>query len=329
MTTQASWSANINPSHLPPGHRLNKVRIQLIAAPSMTDKPVMFYSYLNGVLIKAVRMVDTGRSDEIVLSLPKHLLSRVNNLHFVARRDLSDSNNNCTGEPMQFPIQMKPDSTVETVIDDTVPENFAQLPGYLSAGYDAYLPKKYLQQPEKVLGYLSTLMTDMDLPTQVGMVHFYTPDEAITPKAPFIMFDKANIVFSKQGVRFDKGRIDVMNHNGEVLLAVDTLPRVSIAQVVRAGNIHGLWVLPPDPAQLTPIKDMHLSKDDIAFADHNGILLTLDSSQPGLSRVDYPDSAGWFELFGEYRFWYFAVGWLLLTSLIVYLYRLSRSHRKN
>lgn len=329
MTTQASWSATVNPSYLPPGHRLDKVRIQLIAAPSMTDKPVMFYSYLNGVLIKASRLENTGRSDEIVLSLPQHLLSRVNNLYFVARRPIEGNSNNCKGEPMQFPIQITPTSSVETVVDDTVPDNFSRLPSYLSAGYETYLPKKYLQQPEKVLGYLSTLTTDMDLPSQVGTVNFYTPDEKITPKAAFILFGKANIEFSKQSVKFDQGRINIMNQANEVLLAVDDLPKVSIAQVVKSGSVYGMWVLPPDPAQLTQVKDMHLSKDDVAFSDHNGVLMTLDSSQPGLSRVEYPDSAGWFELFGEYRFWYFAIGWILLTSLIVYLYRLSKSHRKN
>lgn len=329
MSSQASWSVNINPSQLPPGHRPDKVRLQLITAPSMSDKPVMFYSYLNGVLLKAVRMVDTGRNDEIVLSLPSHLLSRVNNLHFVAQRDLSNSLSNCAGEPMQFPIQLKPDSSLETVLNDTVPTNFAALPGYLSAGYDTYLPRQYLSQPEKVLDYMATLVADMDLPTQVGTLRFYSADEAITPQAPFILLGKANVSFSKQGVRFDKGRIDVVNQNDEVLLAIDALPKVSIAQLVRLAGNYGLWVLPPDPSQLGRVKDMHMSKDDVAFADHNGILMTLDSTQPGLSRVDYPDTASWFELFGEYRFWYFAVGWLLLTSLIVYLYRLSRSHRKN
>ena len=329
MSSQASWSVNINPSQLPPGHRPDKVRLQLITAPSMSDKPVMFYSYLNGVLLKAVRMVDTGRNDEIVLNLPTHLLSRVNNLRFVAQRDLSNTLNNCAGEPMQFPIQVKPDSTLVTVLNDTVPTDFAALPGYLSAGYDAYLPKQYLSQPENVLDYLATLTADMDLPTQVGTLRFYTADEAIAPQAPFILLGKANVSFSKQGVRFDKGRIDVVNQNDEILLAIDALPKVSIAQVVRLANIYGLWVLPPDPSQLGRVKDMHMSKDNVAFADRNGVLMTLDSTQPGLSRVDYPDTASWFELFGEYRFWYFAVGWLLLTSLIVYLYRLSRSHRKN
>jgi len=329
MSEQASWSTTINPSQLPPGHRLDKVRLELITAPSTTNKPVMFYVYLNGVLLKAVRLKDSGESQELILSFPRQELQRSNNLHFVAQRDLSDIDINCTSEPMRFPVQIKPQSTVETVLDASAPEQFAQLPAYLSRGYDTYLPQSYLQQADTVLPYLASMLSDMDLPLMVERLHFYKAEDKLSPHAPFILLGKADVSFDHQAVRYGKGRIDILNQQGNVLLAIDALPKISIAQIVRKGNAHGLWLLPPQGGLLVPVKDMHLSNDDVAFADANGILLTLDSSQPGLARVKYPDSASWFELFGEYRFWYFAIGWLLLTSLIIYLYRLSRSHRKN
>ncbi len=329
MTAQASWSTTIKPSQLPPGHRLDKVRVQLITAPSSTSKPVMFYVYLNGVLLKAVRLKDSGESQEILLSLPKQEMQRSNNLHFVAQRDLSSDALSCTSEPMKSPIQVMPQSTVETVLDASSPEKFSQLPAYLSSGYDTYLPQAYLQQAETILPYLASMMVDMDLPLMAERLHFYKPEDKVNPAAPFILLGKTEVSFDHQAVKFSKGRIDIVNHQGNVLLAIDALPKISIAQIVRKGNAHGLWMLPPDGGSLAPIKEMYLSDDDVVFAEANGILLTLDSSQPGLARVQYPQSASWFELFGEYRFWYFAIGWLLLTSLIVYLYRLSRSHRKN
>jgi hypothetical protein len=328
MSQKASWSTTIKPSHLPPGHRLDKLRIQLISAPSSNNKPVMFYTYLNGVLAKAVRLADSGNTQEIVLKLPRAQMERTNNLHFVAQRDLSGQDKNCTGEPSSFPIQIRPDSVVQTVVDDATPERFADMPVYLSMGYDTFLPQAYLQKADKLLPYLASIMADMDLPLQSGRLRFYQAQEKISPTAPFILLGQAQTAFDQQGVRFDKGRIDVVNQQGDALLAIDALPKISIAQVVRQAGVYGLWLMPPESGQLSPIDGMHLSKDDVAFADQQGVLLTLDSSQPGLSRIEYPDSTGWFELFGEYRFWYFALGWLLLTSLIVYLYRLSKAHRK-
>ncbi|NOY66636.1 MAG: cellulose biosynthesis cyclic di-GMP-binding regulatory protein BcsB [Gammaproteobacteria bacterium] len=329
MARKASWDTTINPSQLPPGHRLNKVRVRLIAAPSTTDKPVMFYSYLNGVLIKAVRLEDTGETQDIILSLPQGQMERTNNLNFVAQRDISALDMGCTGEPMRFPIQIKPDSEIETILDDTVPERFANLPAYFAKGFDVYLPDSYLQQPERSLSFLASFMNDMDLPLRSDRLRFYQPKDKIEPGKPFILLGRAQTAFDKQSVYLDKGRIDVINQQGNVLLAVDALPKVSIAQIVRSNDAYGLWLIPPESGKLARISDMHLSQDDVAFADKNGVLLTLDSSQPGLSRVAYPDNVGWFELFGEYRFWYFAIAWLLLTSLIIYLYRLSKSHRKN
>ncbi len=328
MARQASWSTTIKPSQLPPGHRLDTVRLQLISAPSINDRPLMFYSYLNGVLINAVRLVDSGETQEIVLKLPQEQMERANNLHFVAQRDLSDLDKNCDGEPARFPIQIKPDSIVQTSIDDTAPERFAELPAYLSRGYDTYLPQGYLQQAEKLLPYVASMMADMDLPLQTDRLRFYKAEEKIEPEKPFVLLGPAQTAFDRQGVYFDKGRMDVVNQRGDVLLAVDSLPEISIAQIVARDGVYGLWLMPPESGQLSSIDGLHLSKDDVAFADQRGVLLTLDSDQPGLSRIEYPDSNGWFDLFGEYRFWYFALGWLLLTSLIVYMYRLSRSHRK-
>jgi hypothetical protein len=329
MSDQASWSSTINPSQLPPGHRLHKVRIQLITAPSASNKPMMFYVYLNSVLIKAVRLKNTGESQEIVLSLPKREMQRSNNLQFVAQRDLSDLDLSCSSETMQYPIQIKPQSTIETILDTATPEQFANLPLYLSRGYDTFLPQAYLKQAEKVLPYLSSMLIDMDLPLMAERMKFYKPEEMVSPVAPFVLLGKTDTTFDKQSVMFGKGRIDILDQHGNVLLAVDALPKISIAQIVRSGDVYGLWLMPPDKGPLAPIKEMSLSKDDVAFADENGVLLTLDSTQIGLARVDYPQKTSWFELFGEYRFWYFAIGWLLLTSLIIYLYRLSRSHRKN
>jgi len=330
MADSAAWSINIKPSQLPPGHRLNKIRLQLITAPSTTNNPVMFYVYLNGVLLKAVRMANSGENEEIMLALPKEEMERNNNLHFVAKRDLSEDETQCTNKPSQFPIQIKPHSTIETIVDaESSPEQFSQLPAYLSKGYDTYLPQAYMQKAETVIPYLASMMIDMDLPLMAERLRFYNPDDEIKSLVPFIFVGKTATSFDKQAVRFDKGRINIVSKQGNVLLSIDELPKISVAQIVRSGNMHGLWLLPPEGGALAPIKEMYLSKDDVAFADENGILMTLDSTQPGLARMEYPESTGWFELFGEYRFWYFAIGWLLLTSLIVYLYRLSRSHRKN
>jgi len=69
------------------------------------------------------------------------------------------------------------------------------------------------------------------------------------------------------------------------------------------------------------------SEDDVAFIDASGVIKTMDSSEPSLAQVYYPDVEDWFDVLGKYRFWLMVLLWFLLTMVVVYLYRMSRANK--
>ncbi|PJA31883.1 MAG: hypothetical protein CO187_06975, partial [Zetaproteobacteria bacterium CG_4_9_14_3_um_filter_53_7] len=61
--------------------------------------------------------------------------------------------------------------------------------------------------------------------------------------------------------------------------------------------------------------------------DSMGVIKTLNSREPSLAQVYYPDVEDWFDVLGKYRFWLMVLLWFLLTMVVVYLYRMSRANK--
>ncbi len=150
----------------------------------------------------------------------------------------------------------------------------------------------------------------------------------MSPGGPFILLGDAELAVAEAGVRFDRGRIQVLNRKGETQLDVDRLPYLTISQLVRAGNSHGLWILTREGAPEPVQRPLLLENNAVAFSDDRGVLLTLNPEHWEVSHIDYPDYQRWFDHLGRYRFWLLALGWLLLTLLLLHLYGKARQHRK-
>ena len=128
-------------------------------------------------------------------------------------------------------------------------------------------------------------------------------------------------------VVFDEGAIRVIDNQGNSLLDVAGLKGLAVAQIVAGHDgAHGLWVRTTDENPVPEMGQLHLSLDDVAFVDHSGVVMTINSKAPSLARVHYPEAGGWFASLAAYRFWFLALGWLMLTLVIIYIYRKSAKH---
>ena len=142
------------------------------------------------------------------------------------------------------------------------------------------------------------------------------------------MIGGENFKVDDAGVQFDRGRIQVKNSEGKTLLDIDQLPEVTVSQVVKANNNYGLWVLSKNGAPMPTNTSMLLENNTVAFSDSSGLLFAINPDQREINIINYPDHLGWFENLGRYRFWIWALAWLLLTLVVVHLYSMARQHKK-
>lgn len=325
MYRRIEWGIAVSSDQFPAGYFPDTMLLQVVSTPSDSETPVMLYVYLNDVLQEVVRLDNNGKKQTVAVRLNRADLKRHNRIRLLAQRKVIEGN--CEGDPERFPIQIHPDSSLQAVPDETLPASMADLSNYLRKGVDIYLPRDYLSRPLSVLGLLSRMGANLALPLEVKKIHYFTEDAEVAPVGPFILVGNAKSVFKNPPVRFDQGHIRVIDKRGQVLLEASELPGITVGQLVQTDRYYGLWLMPWSLTALPRLDAMYSSDGDVVFADSTGVLLTLHSDKPGLARIVYADAQNWFDVIGRYRFWFFALGWLLLTVLIVHLYRQARRHK--
>jgi len=158
-------------------------------------------------------------------------------------------------------------------------------------------------------------------------LHFVKEGETLNPEGPFVAFGNFNLSNLDAPVRMDQGKVQIMDKDGQTFFDVNILPKITIAQIVNAPSAHGLLIIPSELIQHNFNEKLRLIEGDVAFIDAHGVLLHIDSKQPTLAKIYYPDVKDWFAVLGAYRFWLLGLLWFLLSLAIVYLFRLSRRQR--
>lgn len=326
VSRQAEWNMVFSPERLPAGYMPERLEIDVTATPATTEHPAMFYVYLNNVLQKAVRLENDGQTHQISVSLPKEALTRHNAIRLVAQRE--DLQGDCHGDAIHYPMQVMPQSSLIIVRNKAAdPKQFVDLGPYFAEGFDIYLPKSYLQQPENVLNMLTRLSIDQSLAVDYKRITFFDQATTLKPTKPFLVLDRATLETAYAPVRFDKGRVQVVDGKGATLLDVDQLPGLAVAQIVKSGSVFGLWVAPGQAGAKLAQNNFQFERDDLSFVDAGGVVLSVDSHDPSGAKVYYPGYRGWMQVLSEYRFWLLVLAWVLLTVVVIYLFRRTRQHK--
>lgn len=314
----AEWNFIVGPEHLPQGFRPARLELGVVSTPNLSENKVLFYLYLNGTLQEVVRLANDREAQWVRLSLASDQLRRTNHIRLVAQRETRQGD--CLGDPSRFPVQILPASTVLVKRDARDPGNFSDLTTYLAQGFDTYLPESYLDRPVQTLPFLARLTTALQISADPARVRVFADGTMIAPEARFLLIGPAELTAKTIPVRFDRGRVQIADSEGRLLVDVDKLPGIAIAQIVRARQ-YGAWFRPGDPAALHPFTPLDLNDGDIAFADANGVFLSMNSRQTELARVRYPEYRDWLALLGKHRFWLFALAWIAITVAFLYGYR--------
>ncbi len=325
VRSNIKWNLILDPFRIPAGTRPNRLFLNIMAPPPSDKPPFELYVYLNDIMIHATRLVDGQNRQEISIPLPDNYQEPYNRIQIQLHN--IDPQGDCRADLAAFPVQILPDSSLIVERDQSLPKYFSELPVYFANNFDIYLPADYLEAPHNALPYVSALTSRLPVPFKTRIAKFSETGELISPERPFIAIGDLKLDSLETPVRFDQGEVQIVDRNKNPLFKVEELPDVTIAQLVSSKQQKGLWLRSTNKEGFPDIQKLFLNHDDVAFADHSGLLFTMNSQQPTLATTYYPEARDWLALLGKYRFWLFVIGWLALTLIVVYLFRRARQHR--
>jgi len=328
LTREVSWRTMISPFSLPMGTEPDFINLEIVAPVRWKDDPnYELYVFLNDVLVKSARLADTGMKQHFTINLPSEYQKQFNEIRVVVQHDIEEGD--CHGVMPSDYVQVTPDSALVVKKQSTgTPARFADLSRYFLSGFDTYMDTSYLAHPDQVLHLMARLAADFPLVIDQNRLHFVAPSEVINPEGPFVAVGHFAMDQSIEApVRFDKGHVKIQTPKGDSYFDVSNLTKVTVAEIVRAPSSFGLWIVPADNTELPVTNRLELAEDNVAFIDSQGVIKTMNSSEPSLAQVYYPDAEDWFDVLGKYKFWLMVALWFLLTMVVVYLYRMSRANK--
>ncbi len=320
------WNVDLSAPLVPANKQLQRLTLNIVAAPQTDESQQLLQIFLNGKLQEIRPLERDGKPHTLHFDLERSLQrAGTNSLRIAVQR--TDEQGDCRGDLTAFPVQLLPGSRVDLADVNIAPSNFNDLRAYFAKGVEIYLTPDSQKNLLRELQLSATIFSNLGLTVGENQVHFMKAGEPFEPKQPFVLIGRG-ITPEKAAVRFDRGQIRVSDSADQPLLALDQMPAIGLAQMVVQNGIQGLSVLAPQEGVLPAAARLHLDHDDVAFIGEQGIALTLDSREPSVSKVDYPNYGGWRDWFAQYRFWLIALGWMLIVAVLVSLYRKTRKHEK-
>lgn len=319
------WSLLLTPPAVPAGSWLDTLRLNIVAPPEAAAGKMLLYVYLNGALQEVRALEQDGRPHVQSFSLGKaSQRAGANHLRIVVQRVAGEGN--CSGDAAIFPVQFLSGSLLTLKDRDDDPIRFNDLRALYSDGLELWVTAASRARLEREIGLVTGLFANHDFPFRRDRLHFLGAGAKLAPNGPFILVGQTEQEPGDVGVHLNRGRVQILDAQKRTLLALDQLPKITVAQLVKQGDSHGLWLVPTHAGPLPPAEELFLDQDDVAFIDERGVVLTLDSRQHALAQARYPDYLDWLDLAERYRFWIIGLGWTFLVVFLLHLYRKSRKH---
>ncbi len=320
------WSIDLAAPLTPADKRLQRLVVNIVSAPQPKEGQQLLQVFLNGIL-QEVRPLDRdGKPHTLRFDLETSAQrTGINNLRIAVQR--TDVQGDCQGVLSAFPVQLLPGTRIDLIDAGIKPASFNDLRAHFANGVDIYLTPDSQENLLRELQMAASVFANLGLDVTEDRVHFLKAGEAFKPLHPFVLIGRG-VALEKAGVHLERGRIKVLDGNNQPLLDLDRLPGVGLAQLVSQSGELGLSLLTPAGGPLPASEKLHLDRDNVAFITEQGVALTLDSREPAISKIAYPDYSDWLDWFAQHRFWVIALGWMLIGATMVGLYRKIRAHGK-
>jgi hypothetical protein len=326
VSRNIEWGIDLAAPLIPADKRLQRLVVNVVSAPQPEEGQQLLQVFLNGILQEVRPLERDGKPHTLRFDLDtSSQRSGINHLRIAVQR--TDKQGDCHGEMSAFPVQLMPGTRIELSEADIEPASFNDLRTHFAQGMDIYLTPESRANLAQELQMAASVFSNLGLNVTEDRVHFLKPGEDFTPQHPFVLIGRG-VSPEKAGVHMDRGRFQVLDGNHLPLLDLDRLPGIGLAQLVSQDGKLGLSLLAPAGGVSPASGKLHLDRDNVAFISEQGVVLTLDSREPAISNVDYPDYDGWLDWFAQHRFWLIMLGWMLIGATMVGLYRKARAHSK-
>ena len=327
VSRNIEWGLDLSAPLVEADKRLKQLVLNVVAAPQPVHGQQLLQVFLNGMLQEVRPLERDGKPHTLHFDLGSSAQrTGINQLRIAVQR--TDEQGDCRDDLAAFPVQLLPGSRLELANSDTDLASFNDLRAHFAKGMNIYMTPDSQVNLARELQMAAAIFSNLGLNIEEDRLSFLKPGEAFAPKQPFVLIGRG-VTPKTAAVRLDRGRVQVLDGANQPVLALDRLPGIGLAQLAAQDGVQGLVIMAPVGGASPPADQLHLDRDNVAFITDHGIALTLDSREPALSKVAYPDYGGWRDWFAQHRFWLIAIGWMVIGAAMVALYRKSRRHGKN
>lgn len=318
------WSATITPWNLPPGTRPHVAKVHLVMPHSGSNKPYRVFIYLNDMLVSSKRFTGDGAGRQFSVAFDSVPRSESYQMRVVLR----DSGDKDHIEPdFLYPVRMTPQSHIVVRRDAQPPAGLSSVPTALGNGFVLYVPSDYLSAAPRFLPLLARVLVGFVVPRADYRLIVVSNGHVPRPRGNFIVAGDMPLGEMTLPVRFDEGKVQLVDYRGEILIEERRLRMNNVIQLMKRGAMTGLWFHPGETADMPVIDVSRLASDDVAIYEADKLALSFDSQQEDLAYLQYLESPRWFERLYSQRIFWIVLAWLLLTAGIVYLFVKSKQHR--
>ena len=318
---RADLTSVIDTRRLPAKTRPTRLLLDVMVAPDGAGERAVVSAFVNDHLLGST-VAATAEVTHLDLALPEGLIGKLVNVRVVIERDTAQGE--CRFPSQGYPAQLLGSSALMLTAAEFSARDFSDLTPQFAAGIDVLLPDA--DPPTRVLGIVSQVVSQLSSDTAPVTVDLVSGGNAPAPSGPFVAVSGTAPAGAAPRVRFDRGRVDVTDRSGRILLDLGGFVGGAVAQIVTAGDYPGLWIktLANDGAGLAPA-ELHLDHGDVAFIDDDGVALAMSTERDTMVQISYPDQVSWLTVAGRFRSWIIASLWLFATAvLLLVLQRMFR-----
>jgi hypothetical protein len=325
---RADLAAAIDMRRLPPGTRPARLLLDVMVAPDGAGEKAVVSAFVNERLLGST-VGATGEATHLDLLLPDGLVGTIANVRVLIQRDSAQGD--CRFEPQGYPAQILGSSALILADAGATAHDFSDLTSQFSQQLEILLPAAPADRPDRMLDLVTEVAAQLSPETAPLSVDFTPLGSTPLPDAPFLAVSDTPPEGATPRVRFDLGRVAVIDRAGHTLLDLGGFADGAVAQIITSGNYPGLWIKPLSQDQSMPTpSSVHLDHGDVAFVDGNGVALAMSTERDTVVQISYPDQVSWLTVAERFRSWIVAGLWLFVTAaLLLILQRMLRRRPAN
>lgn len=321
---RADLSVAIASRLLASGTRPSRIVLDVMVAPDGAGENAVVSAFVNERLL-ASAVAAIGEPTRLDFPLPDGLVGTVANIRVVVQR--RSPQGDCRFEPQGYPAEILGSSSVILSSASSVAQDFSDLATLWANGVDVLVPTSTAARPLAVVGLVADVLNALSKESVPIVVRYVDAGVSPTPRAPFIAVGNVPPDGATHRVRFDRGRVAIIDRAGRTRLDIGGLATGAVAQIVTSGTYSGLWIKPLTADGSLPVSPaVYLDRGDVAFLDKTGVALALSTERDTLLRISYPDKGSWLTFVERFRAWFVGGLWALFT--IVLLFMLQRIYRR-